>query len=118
LCDRITSDRITFDRIAFDPIVFAAGIRQKRIPLQSFMRESAAARFFPDKLFLKEKDVSAIRRQQRTGQSASRTASDNRNGALRPHLLVMDFSEQDTSSPASGYTAPLRWRSSPRAGVS
>jgi hypothetical protein len=82
---RRTDQFALLDRITSDPIVFAAGIRQKRIPLQSFVRESAAARFLPGKLFLKEKDVSAIRRQQRTGQSASRTASDNRNAALRPH---------------------------------
>jgi hypothetical protein len=90
----------------FDRIAFTAGIRQERIPLQSFVRESAAARFFPGQLFVKEKNVSAIRGQQRTGQSASRTASDNRNGALRPHILITDFSAQETGAPASSRTLP------------
>ena len=107
------------DQLAlFDRIAFAAGIRQERISLQSFVRESAAARLFPGKRFVKENDVSALRRQPGTGQSASRTASDNRNGALRPHILITDFSAQETGSPASSCTPPLRWRSSPRAGVS
>jgi hypothetical protein len=117
LFDRITFDRITFGGIAFDRIAFAAGIRQERIPLQSFVRESAAARFFPGQLFVKKKDVSPLRSQAGTSQSASRTASDNRNRALRPHILITDFSAQETGSPASSYTLPLRWRSSPRAGV-
>ena len=115
---RRTDQLALLDRITFYRIAFAAGIRQEWIPLQSFVRESAAARLFPGKRFVKENDLSALRRQQRAGQCASRTASDNRNAALRPHILSTDFSAQETGSPASNCTPPLRWRSSPRAGVS
>ena len=75
---RRTDQLAVFNRIAFAP-----GIRQKRILLQSFVRESAAAGLLPGKLFVKEKDVPAARCQQRAGQSARWTASDNRNGVLR-----------------------------------
>ncbi|MGD1215879.1 MAG: hypothetical protein ABR861_12930 [Terriglobales bacterium] len=75
-----------FNRIAFVP-----SIGQKRILLQSFVRESAAAGLLPRKLLVKEKDVPASRRQQRTCQRSRWTASDNRNGVLRTHVPVADF---------------------------
>jgi hypothetical protein len=75
----------------FNGIALAPGIRQKRILLQSFVRESAAAGLLPGELFVKENDVPATRCQQRTCQSARWTASDNRNGVSRTHVLVTAF---------------------------
>jgi len=74
----------------FNGIAWAARIRQKRILLQSFVRDSAAAGLLPGKLFVEEKDVPASFREQRTCQSARWTASDNRNRMGR-HFLVADF---------------------------
>jgi hypothetical protein len=79
---RRTNQLAVFNRIAFAP-----GIRQKRILLQSFVRESAAAGLLPGKLFVKEKDVPSSRRQQPTSQSARWTASDNCKGMLRTHVV-------------------------------
>jgi hypothetical protein len=83
---RRTDQLAVFNRIAFVP-----GLRQKRILLQSFVRESAAAGFLPCEPFVKENCVPASGRQQRACQSAGWTASDNRNGVLRTHVLVTDF---------------------------
>src|SRR5580658_3810213 len=60
-----------------DRIAFALGIGEKWILLRSLMRESAAAGFFPGKLFLEEQNLVSSRRQPGSDQSASRTASND-----------------------------------------
>ena len=72
---------------------------------QSFVRESAVARFFPGELFVlfvKEKDDLASRRQQRISQSARWTASDNGNGRLGTHAVVADLQPVEKSELHNG----------------
>ncbi len=80
-------------------IALVPGVGQKRISLQSFVREPAATGFFPGEIFVEEKDVSATRRQQGARQGARRTASDNRYGVLRTHSGHA-FAPKDNGSPA------------------
>jgi hypothetical protein len=109
---RRTDQLAVFNRIAFAP-----GIRQKRILLQSFVCEPAAAGFLPGELFVKEKDVPATRRQQRTCQSASWTASDNRNGWLGTHVPVANFCGMGKGLASGQQHSAAALASSPRGGV-
>ena len=68
---------------------------------QSFVRESAAARFFPGELFVEEENVLASR-QQRASQSARWTASDNGNGWLGTHAVVADLQPVEKSELHNG----------------
>jgi hypothetical protein len=75
----------------FNGIAFTPRIRQKRILPQSFVCNSATAGLLPRKFLLKEEDVLASFRQQRTCQSACWAASDNRDRVLRIHVVVKDL---------------------------
>src|SRR5208282_5189600 len=83
---------------------------------------SPPPRLFPGKLFVKENDVPASRRQQRTCQSARRTASDDGNGFTRSHVLAADFAarilpQKEKNSPTGSKRRTAALASSPRGGV-
>jgi len=60
-------------------------IREKRIFLQSLVRESAAAWLLPGELFVEQKDAFAALGKKGCGECSGWTTSDNGNGVLCLH---------------------------------
>src|ERR1700686_3254689 len=81
--------RRTYQFAMFNGVAFRACLGKKRITLQRFVSESAAAGLFPSQPFVKENDISAALCEQCARESPSRTASDNRYGVRLAHSNLL-----------------------------
>src|SRR5258708_34145415 len=64
---------------------FRAGLGKKRILFKSFVRQPAAARFFPGELFIEEENATSSSSQQLGGVGAGGAASHNGGGKGGSH---------------------------------